>query len=250
MELLLCSDGPPDTAIIAAGTKISPCIDINTGLIYKQHATEHRYDSVPSNQFLHSSALGTTTSKIPTVPVPMSSMSSPVKSTIDGITAVGGDSAAYHAASEFAGASHAASLSNPHGTTASQIGLGSAINTRTRRLFLAKPLVNVNALGQDVAVFTGLPAVWGIENLWVARPTASLLTVVKAGLYSGTGATGTAIVASQLIACGLGLRVALTVVAGVRNATYTFPALYLNNGVALGLPATAFFLLELIDYSD
>lgn len=102
MELLLCSDGPPDTAIIAAGTKISPCIDINTGLIYNQHATEHRYDSVPSNQFLHSSALGTTTGKIPTVPVPMSSMSSPVKSTIDGITAAGEDSAAYHAASDFA----------------------------------------------------------------------------------------------------------------------------------------------------
>lgn len=45
--------------------------------------------------------VGTSTGKVPIVPVPMASMSSPVKVTIDGITQLE-DSAAFHEASEFA----------------------------------------------------------------------------------------------------------------------------------------------------
>lgn len=51
---------------------------------------------------LQSGDLGTTTGKIPVVPVPMSSMSASVKATIDAITANNPDSAAYHPASDFA----------------------------------------------------------------------------------------------------------------------------------------------------
>lgn len=51
---------------------------------------------------LQSGDVGTGAGKIPTIPVPMSSLSVPVKVAIDAITATGPDSAAYHPASDFA----------------------------------------------------------------------------------------------------------------------------------------------------
>lgn len=77
--------------------------------------------------------VGSSVGQIPIIPVPMSQLSSPVKTTIDAITANNPDSAAYHPASDFstpaALAAHTTRADNPHNVTASQVGLGNVNNT-------------------------------------------------------------------------------------------------------------------------
>lgn len=193
--------------------------------------------------------LGTLAGQIPTIPVPMSSMSSGVKGTLDPINALT-DSAAFHESTAFTPASHLANLLNPHIVTATQVGLGNTSNVRSRKLTFHAPLVNMNNTLHDSAIFTGLPAFWRIESFTIARPSSSLATVAKAGLFSGPLGTGTAIVASALVSCATGLANDLTITAGVKNAIYNFPSLYLYNLVGLGVAATASFELVLNDWSD
>lgn len=191
-------------------------------------------------------------------PLAMSAISAPVKSQSDAISDLGGVSAL---ATNAALVAHSSRVDNPHVVTASQVGapttaqfntLSTTVNNlpRERRLYYAKNLVSMNALLADVAVFTGLPSIYRIDSLIIYRPSTSLATVAKIGLFSGIHATGTPVVASQLVSCALGAVSDLTITAGIKNAAQSFPTLYLNNSVALGTPATASYMLCLIDLSD
>lgn len=89
-----------------------------------------QFPALTTNLELGSAAFldaGTSVGKVPIIPVPMSSMSSPVKATIDAITNLE-DSAAFHEGAEFA---------NAEETTAS--------------LLLKEDVVTVDSLKQDLS---------------------------------------------------------------------------------------------------
>jgi len=131
-----------------------------------------------------------------------------------------------------------------------QLMYGNVVNFRDRYFEYPKFLVNMNATGQDVAVFTGLPARYRIERLFICDASSNLSTVAKIGLYSGPNASGTAVVTSALVSCPQGGVNDLTIVSAIKNAVQSFSTLYLNNTLALGLAASATFILSVTDVGN
>lgn len=248
-EFLVMDSLTPGDCTVGGGTNHTLCISNGSAW-------------VPLETFGTAAAanIGSQTGQIPVVPVPMASMSTPVKSTIDGITAAGSDSAAYHPASAFATAaqgvnartptahSHAESdvtnLAADLALKADKLGI-----VRERRLLILKSNVNMNALLQDVAVFTGLPSLYCVEGLRVFSPSVSLATVAKLGMFTGALGTGTTVITSALISAALNAWSDMTIVAGVRNATVSYPSLYVQNTVPLGLAVSCSLLLTILDLS-
>lgn len=221
-------------------------------------------------------AVGPASGNVPQVPVAMSSMSTPVKTTIDAITsASGGDPVAYFAllsAKEppiSAGTTQqfwrgdktwralASVATSGLFTDLTNIPLlepinvlGNSTSVRRRKFHLVKTLVNCNSLNTDVAVWTGLPAKWRLDGLFCFDPSVSLATVAKVGVFTGAGGTGTTLFASTLISTAVGAITDYSITAGVKNVVQTSSTAYLRNTVALGLPATASFSLEITDLTQ
>lgn len=139
VKLLTYSTVDPDPNDDCYGTAN---INLVNGKVFICNNQTRRYELDAQLAMLPASAIGSETGKVPTLPILMSQMSAPVKSTIDGITAVGGDSAAYYPASAFA----------PKTSTSN------VVNVRTRKFQYAKSLVSFNSLNTDVAAITGLPS--------------------------------------------------------------------------------------------
>lgn len=157
--------------------------------------------------------VGSTTGKIPLIPVPMSQMSAPVKSTIDAITA-NADSAAYHPVSAFAttaqGTRADTALQSVLAATLSASGLMSAADFAnlqflvsllqySRRPQVVKHGVNIGTANSDALIITDMPAKYLITRLSVFNASSALSTV-SAGLYTGAGGVGAIVGPSVVVA--------------------------------------------------
>jgi hypothetical protein len=121
------------------------------------------------------------------------------------------------------------------------------VAVRERKLLLIKSNINCNSGGSDVAIWTGLPALYTVDGIRICNCSTSMLLTAKMALHSGAAGTGTSLMASALLATGLNTYTDMAMDLASKSTTYGFGSLYLNNTVALGIAGTATFFLSITD---
>lgn len=207
---------PPD-GFVCRGTY---WVNLNSGKVWKCNDATNQYEVV-SQDFAFQSELGSAAAanlgigagQVPVIPIPMSQMSAPVKSTIDAITA-NVDSAAYHPVSAFAttaqGTKADSALQSVLAATLLASGLMSAADFAnlqflvsllqySRRPQVVKHSVNIGTANSDALIVTDMPAKYLITRLSVFNASSALSTV-SAGLYTGAGGVGAIVGPSVVVA--------------------------------------------------
>lgn len=110
--------------------------------------------------------------------------------------------------------------------------------------------VSINAAATDVGTFSGMPAKWRLRKMTVYDASADLsLSSATLGLYTGPGATGSALAAlAALTALTSANKTADMTLASVAGTDYqTGSSLYIRCGVAHGSAATVTVAIEIED---
>lgn len=208
---------------------------------------------------VQASQIGTATGQIPVIPVLMAQMSTPVKSTIDAITAQGGPAwiatlippvnSDWNASTGLSKILNKPTLGTAAATAATDYQPAPKIIVRERRIVLPKFNVNLNTALADVAVWAGLPALWRFDELISFSPSVDLTATARIALSTTAGNVLGNIVASVAVSLGLGLITTYTVLGQAKVTANVGGSIYLNNTIAKGSVATASFQITITDLS-